>query len=111
MAKNTLIYTTGAMNTVVIDYDATMELFLTDGEKVPFTAERIVRMLNMQALRQRVYQTVVGRLQVVVGGVSLELTQRAVSTIAHLYCQRRDWQIEYPTLGPVFAAQGEGVAP
>lgn len=108
-----LLYTTGArQDTVVIDYDRTMELFLTGGEKVPFSAERIAAMLNMRAKAHHVSPTVVGRLQVVVGGVRCELTQRAVGVIATLYRLRRDWQVEYPYLTRVFALAGnEGVAP
>jgi hypothetical protein len=108
-----LIYTTGAsQDTVVIDYDRTMELFLTGGERVPFSAERLVRMLDWRAQSQRLSPTLVGCLQVIVSGARCELTQCAVGALAGLYRLRLDWQVEYPHLAPVFAqVSGEVAAP
>ena len=105
-----LIYSTSShANTVMIDYDSTLKLFLTGEEKVPFSAEKIMRMLNYRAAGQRVQPTVVGRLLVVVGEARCELTQQAVRILARLYRLRRDWQEEYPHLSDVFAL-AEGVA-
>jgi len=105
-----LVYSTSSQeNTVMIDYDQTLRLFLTGEEKVPFSAEKIIHMLSYRAQAQRVQTTVVGRLQVVVGEVRCELTQRAVSILARLYHLRRDWQEEYPNLSSIFTlADGVG---
>ena len=105
-----LIYSTSShANTVMIDYDSTLKLFLTGEEKVPFSAEKIMRMLNYRAAGQRVQPTVVGRLLVVVGEARCELSQQAVRILARLYRLRRDWQEEYPHLSALFAL-AEGVA-
>ena len=104
-----LVYSTCSQeNTVMIDYDQTLKLFLTGEERVPFSAEKIIRMLNYRARAQRVQLTVVGRLLVVVGEARCELTQQAVGILARLYCLRRDWQEEYPHLSNLFAL-AEGV--
>ncbi len=104
-----LVYSTSLQeNTVMIDYDQTLKLFLTGEERVPFSAEKILRMLNYRAGAQRVQPTVVGRLLVVVGEARCELTQRAVGILARLYRLRRDWQEEYPHLSSLFAL-AEGV--
>ena len=101
--------TSSQENTVMIDYDQTLKLFLTGEEKVPFSAEKIIRMLNYRAQAQRVQPTVVGRLLVVVGEVHCELTQQAVRILARLYHLRSDWQEEYPCLSSIFAL-AEGAA-
>ena len=99
-----LVYSTSSQeNTVMIDYDQTLKLFLTGKERVPFSAEKIICMLNYRAEAQRVQPTVVGRLQVVVGEARCELTQQAVRILARLYRLRRDWQEEYPNLSTLFA--------
>jgi len=106
-----LVYSTSSQeNTVMIDYDQTLRLFLTGEEKVPFSAEKIIHMLNYRAQAQRVQPTVVGRLLVVVGEARCELTQQAVHILARLYRLRRDWQEENPNLSTLFAL-AEGVAP
>jgi hypothetical protein len=91
-------------HTVTIDYDASLKLFLTGEERIPFSAEKLIRMLNYRAQAQRVQSTVVGRLLVVVGEARCELTGRAVGILAHLYHLRQDWQVDYPELASVFAA-------
>ena len=92
-----LVYSTSSQeNTVMIDYDQTLKLFLTGEEKVPFSAEKIIRMLNYRAQAQRVQPTVVGRLLVVVGGTRCELTHQAVRILARLYRLRRDWRRALP---------------
>ena len=99
-----MVYSTSSQeNTVMIDYDQTLKLFLTGKERVPFSAEKIISMLNYRAEAQRVQPTVVGRLQVVVGEARCELTQQAVRILARLYRLRRDWQEEYPHLSTLFA--------
>src|SRR6266566_9964769 len=99
-----LVYSTSSQeNTVMIDYDQTVRLFLTGEENVPFSAEKIIHMLNYRAQAQRVQPTVVGRLLVVVGEARCELTQQAVHILARLYRLRRDWQDEYPHLYHIFA--------
>ena len=106
-----LVYSTSSHeNTVMIDYDQTLKLFLTGKEKVPFSAEKIMRRLNYRAAAQRVQPTVVGRLQVVTGEVRCELTQQAVRILASLYRLRRDWQEEYPHLSALFALAEVGAS-
>ena len=108
--RATLVYSTNSQeNTVMIDYDQTLKLFLTGGEKVPFSAEKILAMLSYRAEAQRVQRTAVGRFLVVVGEARCELTQQAVLILARLYHLRRDWQKEYPSLETLFALV-EGVA-
>ena len=106
-----LVYSTSSQeNTVMIDYDQTLKLFLTGEEKVPFSAEKILRMLNYRAGAQRVQPTVVGRLLVIVGETRCELTQQAVRILARLYRLRRDWQEEYPNLSTLFALAEVGAS-
>ncbi len=106
-----LVYSTSSReNTIMIDYDQTLKLFLTGEEKVPFSAEKIMRMLNYRAEAQRVQPTVVGRLLVVVGEARCELTQQAVRILARLYRLRHDWQEEYPNLSTLFALAEVGAS-
>src|SRR5256714_15669535 len=106
-----LVYSTSSHeNTVMIDYDQTLKLFLTGEEKVPFSAEKIMRMLNYRAEAQCVQPTVVGRLLVVVGEVRCELAQQSVRILARLYRLRRDWQEEYPHPCALFALAEVGAS-
>lgn len=95
-----IIYTTD--QTVTIEYDPTRALFRSQGEHLPFSAERLLRMLHERALECRLQVTVFGRLQVVVGEARCELTQQAVAVLLRLYC--REFQREYPLLREVFAS-------
>ena len=102
---NKIVYSAGSSShTVTIDYHQASRLFHSAQEHYPFSAERLLRMLNAWAQRQRVEQTVLGRLHVVVGEVTCVLTQRATCALATSYRSRRDWQIEYPFVTHLFAA-------
>ena len=102
---NRIVYSTGSSpHTVTIDFHQERRLFHSTHEHLPFSAERLLRMLNAWARLQRVEQTAVGRLQVVVGEVTCVLTRQATLALAHSYWSRRDWQIEYPFLTLLFAA-------
>ena len=92
--------TASAEKTVTIDYNQTFRQFLTDKERVPFSAERILGMLNQRS--RACHVTIVGRLHIVVGEAHCVLTQQAVAILASLYQQRRDWQIEYPCVSNIF---------
>jgi hypothetical protein len=99
-----IVYRAGSSpHTVTIDYHQASRLFHSAQEHYPFSAERLLRMLNAWARRQRVEQTAVGRLHVVVGEVTCVLTQRATRALASGYRSRRDWQIEYPFLTLLFS--------
>lgn len=95
-----IVYSTNAENTVTIDYQATLKLFLTDKERVPFSAERLVQMLDVRARSCAV--TLMGRLHIAVGEAHCVLTQRAVQTLAEQYQHRPDWQEEYPNVETLF---------
>jgi hypothetical protein len=97
-----LVYTT-AKQTVTIDYNQTLRLFLTDKEHHPFSAERMLRMLNGWAKVNKVTLTVVGRCHVVAEEAHCILTKAAITTLSRLYYKRRDWQIEYPFVADVLA--------
>jgi hypothetical protein len=99
-----IVYTTNcADQTVIIDYNQTLRLFLTDKEQRPFSAERIIGMLNGWARINKVDITVLGRLHVVTDGAHCVLTQKARCTLSALYRQHPDWQIEYPFASDVLA--------
>lgn len=97
-----LVYTTHNQ-TVTIDYNQTLHLFLTDKEQRPFSAERMLRMLNGWAKVNKVTLTVVGRCHIVAEQTHCILTKAAMTTLSRLYWKRRDWQIEYPFVADVLA--------
>ena len=104
-----IVYTTAwAEQTVTIDYNRSLRQFLTEKEGRPFSAERIMQMLNVWAKIDRINTTAVGRLHIAVGSAHCVLTQQAILTLSHLYRQRRDWQIEYPFVSNVFACERVG---
>lgn len=67
---------------------------------VPFSAERLMQMLDYRA--QTCQVTLLGRLHIAVNGVYCVLTQQAVATLAEQYQQRHDWQQEYPNVSRIF---------
>lgn len=87
--------------TVTIDYHPTLRLFLTDKEQRPFSAERIIQMLNHWAKVNKLESTAVGRLQIAADNARCVFTSNASNTLAHLYQSRHDWQIDYPFLSEV----------
>ncbi len=98
-----IVYTTDRDNqTVTIDYNQTLRLFLTTREHHPFSAERLLQMLNYWAKIDRIKSTAVGRLHIVAGNAHCVLTQQALRTLSFLYQQHPDWQIEYPFVAKVF---------
>ena len=100
---HTRVYSTDHVaNTVTIEYNQSLQQFLTGKEKHPFSAERILRMLNGWAKIDRVNTTAVRRLHIAAGSAHCVLTQTAINTLLHLYRQRRDWQNEYPFVAKVF---------
>lgn len=92
-----------ASNTVTIDYDQVQQLFLSKQEKYPFSAEKLLQMLNSRAKEDRVQATGT-RVYVHVEDVHCVLTHRAVQTLSTDYQRRRDWQIEYPFVSQLFPA-------
>ncbi|MBA2680390.1 MAG: hypothetical protein H0U76_18575 [Ktedonobacteraceae bacterium] len=99
-----IVYTTNwADQTVTIDYNQTLRQFLTDKEQRPFSAERIMKMLNHWARINKIDITLVGRLHIAAGGAHCVLTQQALNTLSLLYQQHPDWQIEYPFVSDVLA--------
>ncbi len=108
--RSRLVYTTTTdSQTVTIDYDQTLRLFLTAKEHHPFSAERILRMLNGWAKIGKVTVTRMGRCHIAAENGDCILTQAAMTTLSHLYLQRRDWQIEYPFVAHLLA-YGSGAA-
>ena len=99
---NNIVYSTdSAATTVKIDYDATLRLFLTEKEQRPFSAEKLLQMLDFRA--RTCHVTLVGRLHIVVNGAHCVITQQAVATLAEQYQRRPDWQEEYPSVSDLFA--------
>lgn len=88
-------------NTVTIDYDHSQQLFLSKQEKYPFSAEKLLQMLNNRAKEDRVQATGT-RVYVHVEDVQCVLTHRAVQTLSTNYQRRHDWQVEYPFVSRVF---------
>ena len=106
-----LIYTTATdEQTVTIDYDQTLHLFLTKKEHHLFSAERILRMLNGWAKVSSATLTVVGRCHINVSGGHCILTQQTVAALSRLYWKHRDWQIEYPFVADVLTGGSGAVA-
>ena len=98
-----IVYTT---DTVRIDYDETMRLFLTEKEHLPFSVRKLLQMLNRRTREARVRETGVG-LHVSVGGASCILTQRATGVLAAMYQRSRELQVEFPYLHSLFGEQVE----
>ena len=103
MPKGSIVYTTGS-DTVTIDYDETLRLFLTQKERLPFSAGKLLQMLNRRTSEASVWHTAVG-LRVSVGEVRCILTQQATSVLASLYRRSHDLQAEFPGLRCLFAAE------
>jgi hypothetical protein len=95
-----IVYATGT-SSVTIDYNATLQLFLTQGEQLSFSAQKLLQMLNRRAGEARVRQTGVG-LRVFVGEGSCVLTQRATTVLADLYRRSRELQVDFPALLRIF---------
>src|SRR5579859_3345094 len=94
--------------TVTIDYNPSLHQFLTEKEKHPFSAERLLRMLNGWAKIDRIDTTPVGQLHIAAEDAHCVLTLAAINTLSHLYRQRRDWQAEYPFVSRVFGSCAGG---
>ncbi len=107
MARRTtrIVYMT---DSVIIDYNATLELFVTQQERLPLTAGKILHMLNYRACQARVMWTGV-RMRVFVGEKHCILTQRAIARLTGLYRCSRELQIEFPYLLPFFASDPQEV--
>ncbi len=109
-----IAYTTAEKdNTVTIDYNATLRLFLTQKEQLPFSPGKIMQMLNYRANEVSVRQSGVG-LRIAMNEAYCVLTQQATTMLAHLYWRSRDLQAEYPGLLRLFAfaaEEGRGVCP
>lgn len=101
-----IVYTTG--DTVTIDYDETLRLFLTQQEHLSFSAEKLLRMLNRKSREVRVCHTGVG-LHISVGEACCILTHRATSMLASLYQRDYSLQVEFPYLHGLFGEQVEGM--
>ena len=104
MSTSRIVYTTASGGTVTIDYDETLRLFLTQKERLPFSAGKLLQMLNRRTSEASVWHTGVG-LRVSVGEVRCLLTQQATNMLASLYRRSRDLQAEYPGLLGLFAAE------
>ena len=91
-----------ASNTVTIDYDQAQQLFLSKQEKYPFSAEKLLQMLNNRTKEDRVQATGT-RVYIHVEDVHCILTHRAVQTLSTDYRRRRDWQVEYPFVSQLFS--------
>jgi hypothetical protein len=104
-----LVYTTGG-DTVTIDYNETLQLFLTQKEHLSFSAGKLLQMLNWRTDDACVVPTGVG-LRISVGEVCCVLTQRATNALATLYRCSNDLQAEFPCLHRLFATEKwEGVS-
>lgn len=98
--------TTRDDRTVTIDYDKTLRLFLTEKDRLPFSAEKILAMLNGWAKVHKVQVTVAGRLHIAVGNEAhCILTQRAMHKLLYGYRRRHDWQAAFPFVSDVLACQ------
>ena len=104
MSTSRIVYTTASGGTVTIDYDETLRLFLTQKERLPFSAGKLLQMLNRRTSEASVWHTGVG-LRVSVGEVRCILTQQATSVLASLYRRSHDLQAEFPGLRCLFAAE------
>lgn len=103
MTTSRIVYTSVG-NTVTIDYDETLRLFLTQKERLPFSAGKLLQMLNLRTNEARVWHTGVG-LRISVGEVRCVLTQQATSVLASLYRRSHDLQAEFPGLRYLFVAE------
>ena len=88
--------------TVTIDYDKTLRLFLTEKERLPFSAEKLLSMLNRWAKVERVQSPATG-IQITIEEAHCILTQRATRKLLIGYQHCRDWQVEYPFISELFA--------
>lgn len=100
--RNTIVYTTGGGSTVTIDYNETLHLFLSREEHLPFSAGRILQMLNLRTQEVSVVRTGAG-LRIFVGEVCCLLTQQATNVLAAYW--RNELQEEFPLLHRLFTPE------
>jgi len=113
MSTSRIVYTAASGGTVTIDYDETLRLFLSQKERLPFSAGKLLQMLNRRTSEASVWHTGVG-LRVSVGEVRCILTQQPTNVLAGIYQRSHDLQAEYPGLLRLFAFAAEeekGVCP
>ena len=100
--KSRIVYLYRDDQTVTIDYNQTLKLFFTTKEYLPFSTERMLRMLNGWAKVHRVEAMTPGCLSIRVAAGRCVLTNRATQMLFHSYQSRRDWQKEFPYVSLFF---------
>lgn len=83
-------------NTVVIIYDPDQQLFLSSREHHPFTAEKLLGMLNWRVSCKSVSPSCLGDLTIRVGAACCSLTKQAVDQLFLLYQQEKEHQQTFP---------------
>jgi len=85
-------------HTVTIDYDQTLQLFLSQSEHIEFSPQRMLRMVNSWVRANAARITASKRLLITADRhkAHCELTPVAVNALSHLYFGSVDWQEEYP---------------
>ena len=82
--------------TVIITYDEALNLFLSTQERHPFTAEKLLHMLNWRAAQVSVSRSPLGHLAVVVGSTCCYISATATAALASLYAQSTAHQRDFP---------------
>lgn len=84
-------------NTVIIDYDQTLQLFLSQQERIEVDPLRMLTMVNGWVRAKAVRFTRSKRLRITgKRKVLCELTPGALNALSHWYYRNVKWQEEYP---------------
>jgi len=91
-------------NTVTIDYDQTLQLFLSQQESIEFPPLRMLSMVNGWVRANAVRFTRTKRLHITAKRTAhCELTPSALNALSHLYYRNSAWQEEYPQASRVLS--------
>jgi hypothetical protein len=108
--RSRLVYATSQddHSIVTIDYDETLKLFLTQKERLPFSAERIVKMLDGWAKVHHVHLIGICRLHIALGTAHCILTKPAIMALLQQYALHPDWHIDFPFAASMLTCATEG---
>ncbi len=87
--------------TVIITYDEALRLFVSTQEHHPFSAEKLLQMLNWRVAQVSVSRSPLGHLAVVVGSTCCYISATATAALASLYTQNSAHQRDFPLCQPL----------
>jgi hypothetical protein len=106
-----LVYVYRDGQTVTIDYNQTLKLFVTTKEQLSFSPERLLCMLNKWAKLHQVDALTTGCVHIGVANAHCILTCRAAHILFASYQNRQDWQQDFPFVSRFLARYTSVVLP